>query len=163
MKSLMSSRSAGNTPIGDELQANTMPGSGEHSRKLRRTLDKLAKEGENVQLVYPALLERHCDRNTLALARLGGDVRISSWVIVTDKNLHFVRAGILWDSVQSIPLDRITDIEYVDEFHTNTIKIRVGELSENLVFYDELEGIRFYQYMKFKRWKDTSTSFHTVS
>ncbi|MCX8207000.1 MAG: hypothetical protein N3G75_04115 [Methanothrix sp.] len=140
-----------------------MPGSEEPPRKLRRTLEKLAKEGERVQLVYPALLERHCDRNTLALARLGGNVRISSWVVVTDKNLHFVRAGILWDSVQSIPLERITDIEYVDEFHTNTIKIRVGELSENLVFYDELEGIRFYQYMKFERWKDTSTSSHIAS
>ncbi len=139
------------------------PEDGEHPRRLRRTLEKLAKEGESTLFVYPALLERYCDRNTLALARIGGDLKISSWVVVTDKCLHFVRAGILWDSVRSIPLESITDIEYVDEFHTNTIKVRVGELSENIVFYDELEGIRFYKYMKFERWKNASMSSPTAS
>jgi len=55
---------------------------------------------------------------------------------------------VAWDNVQTVPLDSIDDVEYVDEFHSNTLKIRVGESSEKIIFYDDTDGIRFFQYLK---------------
>lgn len=120
-------------------------------KRLRRTLEKLAREGDLAVYAFPALLERYCDRQTMAMARLGDTApRIASWVVLTGKSVHFVRAGMFWDSVQSIPLEKVTALEYVDEYHTNTIKIRVGDLSENIIFYEDVDGIKFYQHLRRK-------------
>jgi hypothetical protein len=74
--------------------------------------------------------------------------------VTTDKNVHFVRPGLAWDSVQTVPLDVIDDVLYVDEFHNSTLKIKVGERAESIIFYDDMEGIRFYHYLKNKQWKN---------
>ena len=55
--------------------------------------------------------------------------------------------------MQTVPLDVIDDVEYVEEFHTNTLKIKVGERSEKIIFYDDMDGIKFYHYIKNKQWK----------
>jgi len=126
-----------------------LAGPEEVPKALRRTFDKLASGGEEVLFFVPALLERYCSQQTLAMARLGNAVPHSaSHLVITDKNLHFIRTGIVWDRVQTIPLEKITGLEYVDEFHTNTIKLLVGELSERIVFLDDLDGIRFYKRLK---------------
>jgi len=39
-------------------------------------------------------------------------------------------------------------VEYVDEFHNSTLKIRVGEKAEKITFYEDGEGIWFYRYIK---------------
>lgn len=74
--------------------------------------------------------------------------KILGYLVTTDKNVHFVRPGLAWDSVRSVPLDQVTGVEYVDEFHNNTLKLLVGEKAEKIVFYDDLHGIRFYQYIR---------------
>lgn len=118
-------------------------------KRLRRTLEKLAREGDVAIYAFPALLERYCDRQTMAMARLGDAApRMASWVVITGKNVHFVRAGMFWDSVQSIPIEKVTGMEYVEEYHTNTIKIRVGDLSENIIFYEDVDGVKFYQHLR---------------
>jgi hypothetical protein len=89
----------------------------------------------------------------LAIARMGMMDKILGYLVTTDKNVHFVRPGLAWDSVQTVPLDVIDDVLYVDEFHNNTLKIMVGERAENIIFYDDMEGIRFYNYIKNKQWK----------
>jgi hypothetical protein len=50
--------------------------------------------------------------------------------------------------VQTVPLDVIDDVLYVDEFHNNTLKIKVGERAESIIFYDDMDGIRFFHYIK---------------
>jgi hypothetical protein len=42
----------------------------------------------------------------------------------------------------------------VAEFHTNTLKVKLGERAEKIVFYDDMDGIRFFQYIKSKQWTD---------
>jgi hypothetical protein len=37
---------------------------------------------------------------------------------------------------------------YENEFHNNTLKIKVGERAEKIIFYDDMDGIRFYHYIK---------------
>jgi hypothetical protein len=60
---------------------------------------------------------------------------------------------VLWDSVQSVPLENITGIEYEKEFSDLTIKLKIGEAGERISFYEELEGINFYKFMKLRRWE----------
>jgi hypothetical protein len=123
-------------------------------KKLRRILKRLAAGGEEAVLICPALLERHATQRMIAMARIGmGGDKALAWLVATEENVHFIRPGLLWDKVQSVPLERITDIEYVDEFRNNALRLKVGEASEKVIFYDELEGIRFYQYVKHGRWK----------
>jgi len=74
--------------------------------------------------------------------------KVLGYLVTTDKSVHFVRPGIAWDSVQTVPLDLIDDVEYVDEFHNNTLKIRVGEKAEKITFYEDQDGIGFYGYIK---------------
>jgi hypothetical protein len=74
--------------------------------------------------------------------------KILGYLVTTDKNVHFVRPGIAWDSVRTVPLDVITGVEYVGEFHNNTLKLLVGERAEKIIFYEDLDGIRFYQYIR---------------
>jgi hypothetical protein len=117
-------------------------------KKLNRTARKLATAGESLVQIAPALLQSKASERMLAFARMGMLDKVLGYLVTTDKNVHFVRPGIAWDSVQTVPLDVIDDVEYVDEFHNNTLKIKVGERAEKIIFYDDMDGIRFYQYIK---------------
>jgi hypothetical protein len=123
-------------------------------KKLQRTLKKLAAEGEEPVIIAPALLRRHATEQMLAMARMGMMDKIFSYIIATKENVHFIRPGLMWDSVQSVPLEKIDDVEYVNEFHNNTLKLKIGEAEENLIFYDDTDGIRFYKYVKYREWKN---------
>lgn len=117
-------------------------------KKLGRTAKKLAAAGECLVQIAPAILHSKASQKMLAIARMGMLDKVLGYLVTTDKNMHFVRPGIAWDSVQTVPLDVIDDVEYVDEFHTNTIKIKVGEKAEKIIFYEEMDGIKFYNYIK---------------
>lgn len=122
----------------------------ETPKKLQRTLKKLEAGGEVPVCIFPALLERYATQQMLAMARIGiGDnQKIFSWLVVTDKNAHFIRPGLAWDKVQTVPLDKIDDVEYIQEFHNNTLRLKVGGAAENIFFYEDADGIKFYQYIK---------------
>lgn len=122
-------------------------------KKLNRTAKKLAAAGETLVQIAPAILESRASKEMLAIARMGMMDKILGYLVTTDKNVHFVRPGLAWDSVQTVPLDVIDDVLYVDEFHNSTLKIKVGERAESIIFYDDMEGIRFYNYIKNKQWK----------
>ena len=121
-------------------------------KKLNRTVKKLLKLGEEPVLIAPALLHSQASETMLAIARMGMLDKTLGYLVTTRKNVHFVRPGFAWDSVQTLPLEKIDDVEYVAEFHTNTLKVKLGELAEKIVFYDDMDGIRFYQYIKSKQW-----------
>lgn len=126
-------------------------------KKLRRALKKLEAEGEEPLLIFPALLERYATQQMLAMTRIGmgDDQKIFSWLVVTRKNIHFIRTGIMWDRVQSVPMDKIEDVEYVQEFHNNTLRLKVGGAAEKIVFYEDVDGIKFYQYIKNRSLKES--------
>jgi len=117
-------------------------------KKLKRIARKLSLAGEKLVLIAPAILHSQASEQMLAIARMGMLDKILGYLVTTDKNVHFVRPGIAWDSVRSVPLDLVTGVEYVDEFHNNTLKLLVGERAEKIVFYEDLDGIRFYQYIR---------------
>jgi len=117
-------------------------------KKLGRITRKLSAAGEELVLIAPAILHSQASEQMLAIARMGMLDKILGYLVTTDKNVHFVRPGLAWDSVRSVPLDQVTGVEYVDEFHNNTLKLLVGEKAEKIVFYDDLHGIRFYQYIR---------------
>ncbi len=117
-------------------------------KKLNRTAKKLAKAGEKLVQIAPAILESRASQQMLAIARMGMLDKILGYLVTTDKNVHFVRPGIAWDSVQTMPLDIIDDVAYEKEFHNNTLKIKAGERAEKIIFYDDMDGIKFYQYIK---------------
>jgi hypothetical protein len=117
-------------------------------KKLNRTIKKLAAAGETLVQIAPAILESKASQQMLAIARVGMLDKVLGYLVTTDKNVHFVRPGIAWDSVQTVPLDLIDDVLYVDEFHNSTLKIKVGERAENIVFYEDTDGIKFYNYIK---------------
>jgi len=117
-------------------------------RKLNRTARKLAEAGESLVQIAPAILQSKASEKMLAIARMGMLDKVLGYLVTTDKNMHFVRPGIAWDSVQTVPLDVIDDVEYVKEFHTSTLKIKVGEKAEMIIFYEEMDGIKFYHYIK---------------
>ena len=98
--------------------------------------------------IAPAILESKASEQMLAIARMGMLDKVLGYLVTTDKNVHFVRPGIAWDSVQTVPLDVIDDVVYENEFHNNTLKIKVGERAEKIIFYDDMDGIRFYNYIK---------------
>jgi len=122
-------------------------------KKLNRTVKKLSAQGEEPVQIAPAILRSQATDQMLAIARMGMMDKILGYLVTTRKNVHFVRPGIAWDSVQTVPLDAVDGVEYVEEFHTNTLKLKVGEKAESIIFYDDLDGIRFYKYIKEKRWK----------
>ena len=117
-------------------------------KKLNRTAKKLAKAGEKLVQIAPAILHSKASQQMLAIVRMGMLDKILGYLVTTDKNVHFVRPGIAWDSVQTMPLDIIDDVVYENEFHNNTLKIKVGERAEKIIFYDDMDGIKFYQYIK---------------
>jgi hypothetical protein len=120
----------------------------EAPKKLQRILKKLAAEGEEPIFIFPAILERYATDRMLAMVRMGMMDRIFGYILVSGKSVRFVRPGVLWDQVRSIPLDKIDDVEYVNEFHTNTLTLRIGGASEKVIFYEDTEGIRFYRYIR---------------
>ncbi|MDD1752292.1 MAG: hypothetical protein LUQ38_04295 [Methanotrichaceae archaeon] len=113
-------------------------------------------QGEKVVIIAPAILERYASDKMKAIARMGSTDggRIFGYLVTTDKNVHYVRPGLFWDNFRTVHLDQITGIEYLDDFLTNTLKIEVGQTIEKIIFYDELEGINFYRYIKYQQWKD---------
>ncbi|MDD4446989.1 MAG: hypothetical protein PHN61_04860 [Methanothrix sp.] len=117
-------------------------------KKLNRTAKKLAAAGEKLVQIAPAILQSKASEQMLAIARMGMLDKVLGYLVTTDKNVHFVRPGIAWDSVQTVPLDVIDDVLYVDEFHNNTLKIKVGERAESIIFYDDMDGIQFFHYIK---------------
>jgi hypothetical protein len=117
-------------------------------KKLNRTAKKLAAAGEKLVQIAPAILESRASQQMLAIARMGMLDKILGYLVTTDKNVHFVRPGIAWDSVQTMPLDIIDDVVYEKEFHNNTLKIKAGERAEKIIFYDDMDGIKFYKYIK---------------
>ena len=117
-------------------------------KKLNRTAKKLAAAGEKLVQIVPAILESRASQQMLSIARMGMLDKILGYLVTTDKNVHFVRPGIAWDSVQTVPLDVIDDVVYENEFHNNTLKIKVGERAEKIIFYDDMDGIKFYNYIK---------------
>ena len=117
-------------------------------KKLNRTVKKLAAAGEKLVQIAPAILQSKASEQMLAIARMGMLDKVLGYLVTTDKNVHFVRPGIAWDSVQTVPLDVIDDVLYENEFHNNTLKIKVGERAEKIIFYDDMDGIKFYQYIK---------------
>jgi len=119
-------------------------------KKLNRTAKKLIAAGESLVQISPAILHSKASEKMLAIARMGMLDKVLGYLVTTDKNMHFVRPGLAWDSVQTVPLEVIDSVEYVAEFHTNTIKIKVGEKAEKIIFYEEMDGIKFYQYLKNK-------------
>jgi hypothetical protein len=122
-------------------------------KKLRRTVKKLAALGETPALIAPAILQSQASSQMQAIARMGMLDKILGYLVTTNKNVHFVRPGLAWDRVQTVPLERIADVVYVDEFHSNTMSLKVGEAAEKIIFYDDKDGIRFYQYVKYKQWQ----------
>jgi|GEM_PF-190485 len=124
------------------------PQAPEVPKKLKRIASKLSAAGEELVLIAPAILHSQASEQMLAIARMGMMDKILGYLVTTDKNVHFVRPGIAWDSVRSVPLDLVTGVEYVDEFHNNTLKLLVGEKAEKIIFYEDLDGIRFYQYIR---------------
>lgn len=120
----------------------------EPPKKLRRTLKKLALAGEAVVQIAPAILQSQASSQMMAIARMGMLDKIIGYLVTTDKNVHFVRPGLAWDRVQTVPLEKIDDVEYVDEFHNNTLRLRVAGREEKIIFYEDTDGIKFYQYIK---------------
>lgn len=127
--------------------------SAETSKKLQRTLRKLAAQGEEPAIIAPALLHRQSSEQMLAMARMGLMDRIFSYIVATNKNVHYIKPGMMWDKVQSIPLEKIDDVEYVNEFLSNTLKLKIGEASEKIIFYEDTDGMKFYRYIKYRQWQ----------
>lgn len=122
-------------------------------KKLKRTLKKLEAEGEEPVIIVPAILKRRASEQMLAMVRMGMMDKIFGYIVATRKNMYFIRPGLAWDSVQSVPLEKIDDVEYVNEFHGNTLKLKIGPATEEVIFYDDTDGIKFYRYIKYKQWK----------
>ena len=125
-------------------------------KKLYRFLRRLEEQGENAVIIAPAILERYSNdkMRTIAIMGLTDERKIFGYIVITNKNVHYVRSGFLWDNAQTISLENITNVEYYNQFLTNTLQIEMGKMSEKIVFYDEKDGINFYRYIKFQQWKN---------
>ncbi|MFB3765278.1 MAG: hypothetical protein ACE14P_08520 [Methanotrichaceae archaeon] len=134
----------------DETNADTpnMPSAPAAPKKLKRALKKLASEGEEPVLIFPAILERYATDRMLAMVKMGMMDRIFGYIAVTNKSVHFIRPAMLWDQVRTLPLEKIDDIKYVNEFHTNTLELKAMNGTEKVIFYDDTDGIKFFQYIK---------------
>jgi len=119
-------------------------------KKIRKTLDGLKQAGEPPVMVFPAVPRRYQDEKAMAFARIGAfdELKISSWIVVTEREVVFVRSGLLRNRLDKFPLENITGIEYVKEFQDNTLKIRIGDAAEDVRFYHEVDGVQFYKHMK---------------
>jgi len=125
-----------------------LPNTSNAPKKLKRALKKLASEGEEPILIFPAILERYATDRMLAMVRMGMMDRIFGYLVVTNKSVHFIRPAMLWDQVRTAPLEEISDIKYINEFHTNTLELKTPKGAEKVIFYEDTDGIKFYQYIK---------------
>lgn len=123
---------------------------GDLPKKARKALEKLQRAGMVPVMVYPAVPRRHQSEKEVALARVGAfdEERIGSWIVVTEREVVFVRPGLLRDRIDRFSLSEITGIEYVNEFQDNTLKIRIREAAEAVRFYHEIDGVRFFRHIK---------------
>ncbi len=117
-------------------------------KKLKRALKKLASVGEEPLFIFPAILERYATDRMLAMVRMGMMDRIFGYLVVTRKNVHFIRPAMFWDQVRTVPLENVDDVEYLKEFHSNTLELKAMNGTEKIIFYEETDGIKFYQYVK---------------
>lgn len=119
-------------------------------KRIRKALEKLEEAGEPAIMAFPAVPQRYQDEKAKAFARMGAfdEAKISSWIVATEGEVVFIRAGLIRNRVDRFSLPRITGIEYVKEFQDNTLKIRIGEAAEEIRFYHEIEGVRFYRHIK---------------
>jgi hypothetical protein len=119
-------------------------------KKIRKALANLEQAGEVPVMALPAVPRRYQDEKAMAFARIGAfdEAKISSWIVVTAREVVFVRSGLIRNRVDRFPLSGITGIEYVKEFQDNTLKIRIGEAAEAVRFYHEVDGVRFYRHVK---------------
>jgi len=119
-------------------------------KKIRKALEDLERAGETPVMALPAVPKRYQDEKAMAFARIGAfdEAKISSWIAVTDREVVFVRSGLLRNRMDRFPLSGVTGIENVKEFQDNTIKIRIGEAAEDVRFYHEIDGVRFYRHVK---------------
>jgi len=122
--------------------------------KLKRTMKKLARAGEELVQIAPAILQSQATDQMMAIARLGMMDKILGYLVTTNTSVHFVRPGLAWDKVQTVPLDKIDGVDYVNEFHNNTLSLKVGERSEKIIFYDDMDGIKFYHFIKSRQWQN---------
>jgi hypothetical protein len=136
--------------VDSESQENA---SAEAPKKLQRVLKKLAAEGEEPVIIAPALFQRQSSEKMLSMARMGMMDKIFSYIVATKRNVHYIKPGMVWDKVQSIPLEKIDDVEYVNEFHNNTLKLKIGTASESVTFYEDTDGMKFYKYIKYRQWQ----------
>lgn len=119
-------------------------------KKIRKTLLDLEQAGEAAVMAFPAVPRRYQDEKAMAFARIGAfdEMKISSWIVVTAREVVFVRSGLFRNRLDRFPLSGITGIEYVKEFQDNTLKIRIGDAAEDVRFYHEVDGVRFYRHVK---------------
>ena len=119
-------------------------------KRISKELKKLERAGEVPIMAFPAVPRRYQDEKAMAFARIGAfeEAKISSWIVVTDGEVVFIRAGLVRNRVDRFPLSGVTGIEYVKEFQDNTLKIRIGDASEAVRFYHEIDGVRFYRHLK---------------
>ncbi len=119
-------------------------------KRIGKALEKLEQAGEVPLMVFPAVPQRYQDEKAKAFARIGAfdEAKISSWIVATEREVVFVRSGLLRNRIDRFPLSGVTGIEYVKEFQDNTLKIRIGGAAEDVRFYHETDGISFYQHVK---------------
>jgi len=119
-------------------------------KRILKALEKLEQAGEVPVLVFPAVPQKYQDEKAKAFARIGAfdESKISSWIVATEREVVFIRSGLLRNRIDRFPLSDVTGIEYVKEFQDNTLKIRIGGAAEDVRFYHETDGIQFYQHVK---------------
>lgn len=122
-------------------------------KRVQKVLDRLSREGEEPVYAFPAIPQSYRDESQMAFARIGIVEKANTWIILTRKRMLFVRVGLVKNYERSIPQDSITDVEYVDEYHNNTLKLKVGERAEQIIFFEDLDGVKLYRYVKNKEWQ----------
>ncbi len=123
-------------------------------KKLQRMIKKLEAAGEKPIFIAPAILQGQSSKHMQSIARIGLMDKILSYLVITGKNVHLIRPGFAWDKIQTIPLEKIDGIEYVEDFFGNTLAINMSGRKENIIFYDDKDGIVFFHYIKFKQWNE---------
>lgn len=123
-------------------------------KRVQKVLDRLSNQGEEPVYAFPAIPQSYRDESQMAFARIGVVEKANTWIIVTKKKMLFVRVGLVKNYERSIPLESVTDVEYVDEYHNNTLKLKVGERAEQIIFFEDVDGVKLYRYVKNKEWQN---------
>ena len=123
-------------------------------KRVQKVLDRLSRDGEEPVYAFPAIPQSYRDESQMAFARIGIVEKANTWIILTRKRMLFVRVGLVKNYERSIPLESVTDVEYVDEYHNNTLKLKVGERAEQIIFFEDVDGVKLYRYVKNKEWQN---------